>query len=157
MTTDQEIIADKELRRDTDAIIQRVKGLPPSRERSLTITKLQEGGHVARHGPEAHQRSHSGRNRKPLPGQQRPKQHQNPTDRRRPETVKRTTFQGQVVLRLTVRQAALLGETLMATVRECDATTANRPTIRLCDALYRKIQKQTEVQRPNNGSATPVA
>jgi hypothetical protein len=43
MTTDQEIIADKELRRDTDEIIQRVKGLPPSRERSLTITKLQEG------------------------------------------------------------------------------------------------------------------
>lgn len=43
MTTDQEIIADKELRRDTDAIIQRVKELPASRERSLTITKLQEG------------------------------------------------------------------------------------------------------------------
>lgn len=38
-----EIIADKELRRDTDAIIQRVRDLPPSRERSLTITKLQEG------------------------------------------------------------------------------------------------------------------
>ena len=43
MTTDQEIIADKELRRDTDAIIQLVKELPASRERSLTITKLQEG------------------------------------------------------------------------------------------------------------------
>ena len=43
MTTEQEIIADKELRRDTDAIIQRVKELPASRERSLTITKLQEG------------------------------------------------------------------------------------------------------------------
>jgi hypothetical protein len=43
MTTDQEIVADKELRRDTDAIIQRVKELPPSRERSLTITKFQEG------------------------------------------------------------------------------------------------------------------
>ncbi len=42
MNTEQEIIADKELRRDTDAIIQRVKSLPPSRERSLTITKLQE-------------------------------------------------------------------------------------------------------------------
>lgn len=38
-----EIIADKELRRDTDAIIQRAKGLPPTRERSLAITKLQEG------------------------------------------------------------------------------------------------------------------
>jgi len=43
MTVDQEIIADKELRRDTDAIIQRVKALPSTRERSLTITKLQEG------------------------------------------------------------------------------------------------------------------
>jgi len=43
MTTDQEIIEDKALRRDTDAIIQRAKALPPSRERSLTITKLQEG------------------------------------------------------------------------------------------------------------------
>lgn len=42
-TIEEEIIADKELRRDTDAIIQRVKSLPPSRERSLTITKLQEG------------------------------------------------------------------------------------------------------------------
>ena len=42
MTTEEEIIADKELRRDTDAIIQRVKDCPPSRERSLTITKLQE-------------------------------------------------------------------------------------------------------------------
>lgn len=41
--TEAEIIAVKELRRDTDAIIQRVKALPPSRERSLTITKLQEG------------------------------------------------------------------------------------------------------------------
>ena len=42
-TIEQEIVANKELRRDTDAIIQRVKSLPPSRERSLTITKLQEG------------------------------------------------------------------------------------------------------------------
>jgi hypothetical protein len=41
--TEAEIIAVKELRRDTDAIIQRVKALPPSRERALTITKLQEG------------------------------------------------------------------------------------------------------------------
>lgn len=37
-----EIIADKELRRDIDAQIQKVKSLPPSRERSLCITKLQE-------------------------------------------------------------------------------------------------------------------
>jgi hypothetical protein len=43
MDREQEIIANKELRRDTDAIIQRVKELPPTRERSLTITKLQEG------------------------------------------------------------------------------------------------------------------
>jgi len=43
MNIEAEIIADKELRRDTDDIIQRVKSLPPSRERSLTITKLQEG------------------------------------------------------------------------------------------------------------------
>ena len=42
MTTEQQIIEDKALRRDTDAIIQRVKALPQSRERSLTITKLQE-------------------------------------------------------------------------------------------------------------------
>lgn len=41
-TIDQEIVANKELRRDIDAIIQRVKSLPASRERSLTITKLQE-------------------------------------------------------------------------------------------------------------------
>lgn len=40
--TEQEIVSDKELRRDTDAIIQRVKSMPPTRERSLCITKLQE-------------------------------------------------------------------------------------------------------------------
>jgi len=43
VSIEAEITADKELRRDTDAIIQKVKALPPSRERSLTITKLQEG------------------------------------------------------------------------------------------------------------------
>lgn len=37
-----EIIANKALRRDIDDIIQRVKELPVSRERSLSITKLQE-------------------------------------------------------------------------------------------------------------------
>ena len=42
MTISQEIMGDKALRRDTDAIIQRVKDLPASRERSLAITKLQE-------------------------------------------------------------------------------------------------------------------
>jgi hypothetical protein len=43
MSIEQEITEDKALRRDTDAIIQRVKELPPSRERAITITKLQEG------------------------------------------------------------------------------------------------------------------
>lgn len=33
----------KQLRQDGDAIIQRVKELPPSRELSLVVTKLQEG------------------------------------------------------------------------------------------------------------------
>ena len=42
MTTDQEIVSNKTLRLGTDAIIQRVKECPPSRERSLAITKLQE-------------------------------------------------------------------------------------------------------------------
>jgi hypothetical protein len=42
MNTEQEIVANKELRRDGDSLIQRVKALPPSRERSLTVTKLQE-------------------------------------------------------------------------------------------------------------------
>lgn len=37
-----EIIADKALRKTIDAIIQEVKNLPASRERSLAITKLQE-------------------------------------------------------------------------------------------------------------------
>ena len=37
-----EIIADKALRKTIDAIIQEVKDLPASRERSLAITKLQE-------------------------------------------------------------------------------------------------------------------
>lgn len=41
-TIEEEIIADKELRRDLDAQIQKVKALPPSRERSITVTKLQE-------------------------------------------------------------------------------------------------------------------
>lgn len=37
-----EIVANKTLRKDIDAIIQNVKALPASRERSLAITKLQE-------------------------------------------------------------------------------------------------------------------
>ena len=39
---EKEIIANKELRRDLDAQIQKVKALPGSRERSITVTKLQE-------------------------------------------------------------------------------------------------------------------
>lgn len=39
---EQDIVANKELRRDIDVQIQKVKALSPSRERSITITKLQE-------------------------------------------------------------------------------------------------------------------
>lgn len=38
----EEIIANKQLRKDLDEKIQEVKNLPSSRERSITITKLQE-------------------------------------------------------------------------------------------------------------------
>jgi len=37
-----EVVSDKRLRREIDEKIQEVKELPPSRERSLAITKLQE-------------------------------------------------------------------------------------------------------------------
>lgn len=37
-----EIVANKAFRKNIDAIIQEVKDLPASRERSLAITKLQE-------------------------------------------------------------------------------------------------------------------
>jgi hypothetical protein len=40
--TDAGIVADKELRRDLDAQLQKLKSLPGSRERNLSITKLQE-------------------------------------------------------------------------------------------------------------------
>ena len=43
MEVKDEILKDKELRGKIDAIIQEVKNCPPSRERSLAITKLQEG------------------------------------------------------------------------------------------------------------------
>ena len=42
MTTNEQIVKVKELRRDIDVQIQNTKGLPPSRERALAITKLQE-------------------------------------------------------------------------------------------------------------------
>jgi hypothetical protein len=40
--TEAGIIADKEHRVSIDALIQKAKSLPPSRERSLGLTKLQE-------------------------------------------------------------------------------------------------------------------
>jgi hypothetical protein len=39
---EQEVIENKRLRKEIDEKIQQVKNLPPSRERSLAITKLQE-------------------------------------------------------------------------------------------------------------------
>lgn len=42
MTFEQEVVENKRLRQEIDAKIQEVKNLPTSRERSLTITKLQE-------------------------------------------------------------------------------------------------------------------
>ena len=42
MNTSEQIVKVKELRRDIDVQIQNTKGLPPSRERALAITKLQE-------------------------------------------------------------------------------------------------------------------
>lgn len=43
MEKEQEVIKNKELRRNIDVILQEIKSLPASRERSLAITKLQEG------------------------------------------------------------------------------------------------------------------
>jgi hypothetical protein len=43
MAPEQNITLDKELRRDLDVQLQKLKGLEPSRERALAITKLQEG------------------------------------------------------------------------------------------------------------------
>lgn len=42
-TVEQHIVEVKELRRDIDAQLQKVKNLKASRELSLVITKLQEG------------------------------------------------------------------------------------------------------------------
>ena len=42
MERTEEILANKQLRKDLDEKIQEVKNLPASRERSLAITKLQE-------------------------------------------------------------------------------------------------------------------
>lgn len=43
MTRTEEVVANKQLRKEIDEKIQEIKRLPPSRERSLAITKLQEG------------------------------------------------------------------------------------------------------------------
>lgn len=43
VTYEEEVTKNKQLRKDTDEIIQRIKDLPSSTERSLAITKLQEG------------------------------------------------------------------------------------------------------------------
>lgn len=43
MKRETEIVANKQLRAYIDEAIQRIRNLPPSRERSLAITKLQEG------------------------------------------------------------------------------------------------------------------
>ena len=43
MTTEEEIVQNKQMRIAGDAIIQHLKGMPSSRERSLAITKFQEG------------------------------------------------------------------------------------------------------------------
>ena len=40
---EQEVVKNKQLRQQIDLIIQQIKELPISRERSLSITKLQEG------------------------------------------------------------------------------------------------------------------
>ena len=42
INSEQEIIANKRLRQEIDAKIQEVKALPSSRERAISITKLQE-------------------------------------------------------------------------------------------------------------------
>ena len=42
MTYEQEVISNKQLRKEIDEVIQKVKSCPSSRERSLAITKLQE-------------------------------------------------------------------------------------------------------------------
>ena len=42
MDIEKEVPAIKQLRKDIDDVIQRVKGLEPCREASLAITKLQE-------------------------------------------------------------------------------------------------------------------
>lgn len=42
LVVSEAIVQDKELRRDLDVQLQKLKGLSPTRERALAITKLQE-------------------------------------------------------------------------------------------------------------------
>lgn len=42
MSREEEVVLTKKLRRDIDGVLQEVKELPDSREKSLAITKLQE-------------------------------------------------------------------------------------------------------------------
>jgi len=42
MDIETEIVADKQLRKELDESLQKLKALAPSRERALAITKLQE-------------------------------------------------------------------------------------------------------------------
>lgn len=42
-TYEDEVVANKQLRKDTDEIIQRIKELPGSPERTIAYRKLQEG------------------------------------------------------------------------------------------------------------------
>ncbi len=42
MTHDEDVISNKDLRKNLDVNLQHLKGLPKSRERSISITKLQE-------------------------------------------------------------------------------------------------------------------
>ena len=42
VTYTEEIVANKQLRKDIDGIIQRVREFPGTRERALSVTKLQE-------------------------------------------------------------------------------------------------------------------
>ena len=88
MDKDQEIISTKQRGADIVAILQAVKELPPSREVSITITKLQEsvmwlGMNLKRINEAA-----PGASPNPHPKQQRPVEHQNRTDSGRTEALK---------------------------------------------------------------------
>lgn len=43
LTYEEEVVLTKQQRQGADLILQQVKGMPTSRERSLAITKFQEG------------------------------------------------------------------------------------------------------------------